>query len=185
MHSKAGKTITVLVGDYEDMKAEARDDAALSAKLSALADEKRRKASYIIEALDDATGKELGKLLVDTGNLSLKILSAMTIGDRVLVSDSDHRILIYSLKTGQQKAAMPGNVLAISDDGAKVLLGDGKGKADLYDLADLRSLSHFEFPFPVVHAEFSAAGDTIGVLTGDQTIYRLKVETQPKSAALQ
>src|SRR5262249_17857437 len=147
--------------------------AALSAKLNALVDEKRRKASYIIEALDDTTGKELGKLLVDTGNLSFKILSAMTIGDRVLVADSDHRILIYSLKTGEQKAALLGHVLAVSDDGSKMLFESARSKADLYDLADLRTLSHFEFPFPVVHAEFSSMGDSVGVVTGDQTIYRL------------
>ena len=185
VHSKAGKTITVVIGDYEDMKSEAHDDAVLSAKLNALANENRRKASYVIEALDAATGKELGKLLVDTGNLSFKIMSAMTIGDRVLVSDTNGRLLVYSLKTGEQKAAIPGNVLAISDDGAKMLVQDGKEKADLYELSDLHALSHFEFPSPVVHAEFSAAGDSIGVLTGDQTIYRLKVEAQQKSAAVQ
>jgi WD40 repeat protein len=185
VHSKAGKTITVLVGNYDDMKAEAHDDAALSAKLSALADENRRKASYIIETMDDATGKELGKLLVDTGNLSFKILSAMTVGDRVLLHDSNGRILIYSLKTGEQKAAILGRVLAISDDGTKMLLEDGKGKADLYELSELHFLAHFEFPFPVVHAEFSSAGDSISVLTGDQTIYRLKVEPLIKSIAVQ
>jgi WD40 repeat protein len=185
IHSTAGKTMTVLTGDYADMKAEAHDDAALSAKLSALADENRRKASYIIETMDDATGKELGKLLVDTGNLSFKILSAVTVGDCVLLRDSNGRTLIYSLKTGEQKAAIPGTVLAISNDGSKILLEDGRGKANLYELSTLRSLSHFEFPFPVVHAEFSAVGDTIQVLTGDQTIYRLKAGPEPKSVAVQ
>jgi WD40 repeat protein len=184
IHSKAGKTITVLIGNYDDIKADAHDDAAMSAKLSALADENRRKASYIVETMDDVTGKELGKLLVDTGNLSFKILSAMTIGDRVLLHDSNGRILIYSLKTGNQNAAILGRVLAVSDDGTRMLLGDGKGTADLYELSDLHALSHFEFPFPVVHAEFSASGDSIAVLTGDQTVYRLNVEPLPKSVAV-
>jgi WD40 repeat protein len=185
LHSRAGKTMTVVIGDYEDMKAEAREDAALGRKLDALADEKRREASYIIEVFEDLTGKPLGKILVDTGNLSFKILAARTIADRVLVTDSDHRTLIYSLKTGEQKAAFFGRVRALSDDGSKMLLDDGKGKADIYSLSDLRSVFHFEFQFPLVHAEFSSNGDSLRVLTSDQTIYRLKVETAEKSAAVQ
>ena len=169
--------MTFVIGDYEDMKAEAREDAALSRKLDALANEKRRAASYIIEVFEDSTGKPLGKILVDTGNLSFKIFAARTIGDNVFVTDSDGRTLIYSLKTGEQKAAFYGRVRALSSDGSEMVLDNGKGKADIYSLSDLRLLSHLEFPFPLVHAEFSAKGDSLRVLTSDQTIYKLKVET--------
>lgn len=185
LHSKAGKTVTVLVGNYEDMKAEARDDADISRKLSALADEKRRMASYIIEVLDEATGKELGKLLVDTGNLSFKVLGAQTMGDRVLIADSEHRTLVYSLKTGEQKAALFGRVRALSNDGRKMLLENENGKADLYDVGDLHIISHYEFPFQVVQASFSNDGRSLRVLTGDQTIYNLKLNVVEERVAQQ
>jgi hypothetical protein len=57
------------------------------------------------------------------------------------------------------------------------VLDSEKGKANIYSLSDLRLLSHLEFPFPLVHAEFSDKGDSLRVLTSDQTIYKLKVET--------
>ncbi|MGZ4875174.1 MAG: M48 family metalloprotease [Candidatus Angelobacter sp.] len=177
LRSAAGKTMTFVIGDYEDMKAEAREDAVLSRKLDALANEKRRAASYIIEVFEDSTGKPVGKILVDTGNLSFKIFAARTVGDNVLVTDSDGRTLIYSLKTGEQKAAFYGRVRALSSDGSEMVLDNEKGKADIYSLSDLRLLSHLEFPFPLVHAEFSGKGDSLRVLTSDQTIYKLKVET--------
>jgi WD40 repeat protein len=175
--SAAGKTMTFVIGNYEDMKDEARGDGALARKLDALANEKRRAASYIIEVFEDSTGKPLGKILVDTGNLSFKIFAARTVGDNVLVTDSDGRTLIYSLKTGEQKAAFYGRVRALSSDGNQMVLDNEKGKADIYSLSDLRLLSHLEFPFPLVHAEFSPKGDSLRVLTSDQTIYKLKIET--------
>lgn len=184
-YSRAGKTITVLIGNYDDMKAEARGDTALNAKLDSLSDEKRRKASYIIEALEDSTGKALGKLVVDTGNLSFKLTSAFTVGDHVIISDSENRTLLYSLKTGEHKGTLFGYPLAISHDGERMLVENGSGKADVYDLSSLNALAHFEFPFAVVRAEFSPDASRMVVLTSDQTIYRLTMNAQEKSAAVQ
>ncbi len=184
VHSREGKTVTVVVGNYQDMKAEAQEDPLLSAKLNAMVDENRRKASYIVEALDDTTGKELGKVLVDTGNLSFKVIFAVTIGDRVLVSDTDHRTLVYSLKTGEQKGVIAGFWCAVSGDGSKILVEDGKAKADLYDLTTLQPLQHFEFPFPLIFAELSRSGENLIALTSDQTIYRLKLDASPRVAGV-
>lgn len=180
LHSRAAKTVTVVIGNYEDMKAEAKEDPALSARLNALVDEKRRAASYIIQALDESTGKELGKVLVDSGNLSFKVRYAVTVGDRVLVTDSEDRTLVYSLKTGEQKGIVPGLGFAVSADGAKLMVGDGKTKADLYDLATLQPVQHFEFPSRLLHVEFSSDGNQAIALTSDQTVYRLKLDTPAK-----
>jgi hypothetical protein len=182
-YSRVGHTVSVVVANYDDMKAEAKEDGALNAKLKALADEDRRKASYIIEVLDDATGKELGKLLVDTGNLSFRVERATTIGDLVLVTDSVPRTLIYSLRKGELKGTVFGIARAISADGRLALLEDRDGKADLYDLGSLAPLVHYEFPSRLVHAQFLNEGTTLAVLTGDQTIYRLKFELPSKNAA--
>lgn len=184
-HSRTGHTLTVIVGNYEDMKAEARGDAALSARLNALVDERRRAASYILEVREDISGKELGKLLVDTGNLSFKVRSAVTIGDIVLVLDSEQRTLVYSLKSGEHRATMFGQARAISKDATRLLVENGNGKADLYDVATLEPVIHYEFPHPVLSAEFLADGSSLLVLTNDQTIYRLKLEVPEKSAAME
>lgn len=184
IHVASAKTVTIVLGNYDDMKEEAKHDPAISARLNALVDEKRRNASYILEVLDDMTGKELGKLLLDTGNLSFRVLSAAAIGDRVLVTDSEGRTLIYSLATGKQEATYFGYARAVSPDSSRVVIEDGHGKVDLYELATLKPLSHYAFPSRVVHAEFSPNGDILRILTADQMIYTLKATLPASSASL-
>jgi hypothetical protein len=59
-------------------------------------------------------------------------------------------------------------------------VGRGKTKADLYDPATLQPVQHFEFPSPLLYAEFSLDGGGIMALTRDQTVYRMKAEPQEK-----
>jgi hypothetical protein len=173
-YSESGKTVTLIVADYDNMKQEARDNPRLSAGLAALADENRRKASYVVEVLDPTSGRYTGAVLVDTGNLSFKVRRAAAAGDTVIVTDSDGRTLVYSLKTGTQKGRVFGNTEAVSADGSKILVEYGRGEVDLYDTSNLQSLVHFTFPAPMVHAEFSKDGKTMRILTADQAIYNVK-----------
>jgi WD40 repeat protein len=182
--AKAGNTLTLLVGFYPDMKAEAESDPSLAAKLDALGDEKRKAASYIVEVLGAASGKEIGKLLVDTGNLSFAIAYANTVGDNVVVSDSDHRTLFYSLKTAELKGTIFGAPRAVASDGRRMLVEDGKGKVDLISVPEMRPLAHYQFPSGIAVAGFSADGEKAVVIDAKQTVYKLKVEV-PKVEALQ
>ncbi len=136
--------------------------------------ENRRKASYVVAVLDPASGQRNGAVLVDTGNLSFKVRSAVTAGDTIMVTDSEDRTLVYSLKTGMQKGRVFGNIEAVSADGTKMLVEYGRGEVDLYETSNLQSLAHFTFPAPMVHAEFAADGKTMRILTADQLIYKVK-----------
>jgi WD40 repeat protein len=175
-HSRPGRTVTMLVIDYDAIKAEAKEDAALNARLQAIEGNEGKKDSYVLRVFDAQNGNELGAVLVDTGKLSFRVLWATTVRDTVLVGDSINRTLVYSLKSGAQKGKILGDPCAISNDGSKMLIETGKGAADLYDIATLKILAHFTFPSRIVHAEFTAENNKLMVLTADQSVYQLNVE---------
>jgi WD40 repeat protein len=180
-YSRIGQSLTLVVANYGDMKEEAKKYEDLHARLEELGSETRRQASYIVEVLDFSTGKDRGRVLVDSGNLSFKVLAASAVGDTLLVSDSVNRTLVYSLSAGVQKGKVFGYARAVSADGHRIFVENGKGNVDLYDVATLQSLAHFSFPSQIAHAEFSTDGSSVLVLTADQTIYR--VQLPPPSAA--
>jgi WD40 repeat protein len=180
-HSRPGRTVTMLVIDYDAIKAEAKDDPALNAKLQAIEGTEGKKDSYVLRVFDALNGNDLGAVLVDTGKLSFRVLWATTVHDTVLVGDSINRTLVYSLKSGAQKGKIFGDPRAISNDGSKMLIETGKGLADLYDIATLKPLAHFTFPSRIVHAEFTAEGNNLMVLTADQAVYQLNVSATPES----
>jgi hypothetical protein len=109
----------------------------------------------------------------------------MAAGDTVAVTATDNRTLIYSLKTGMQKGRVFGYMRAVSADGSKILVENGKGEVDLYDTSGLESLVHFTFPVSMVHAEFSADGKSIRILTADQVIYNVKTAPSQQSVSVQ
>jgi WD40 repeat protein len=175
-HSRPGRTVTMLVSDYDSIKAEAKEDAALNAKLQAIEGTEGKKDSYVLRVFDAQNGNDLGAVLVDTGKLSFRVIWATTVRDTVLVGDSINRTLVYSLKSGAQKGKILGDPRAISNDGSKMLIETNKGVADLYDIATLKTLAHFTFPSHIVHAEFTAEGNKLMVLTADQSVYQVNVE---------
>jgi WD40 repeat protein len=177
----SGKTITFVVGDYDAIKAAARQDPALAARMDAIKGKQGKQASYLIQVYEARSRKPLGRLLVDTGNLSFLVRAALTAGDTVLVSDSLHRTLVYSLKSGEQRGKVFGNPAAVSSAGDRMLVENGKGAADLYDTTSLQSLAHFVFPSRVARAEFIAQ-DKLMVLTTDQTCYQFNLTTMQQNA---
>lgn len=173
-YSRLGRTLTLVIADYDNIKAEAKEDPSLSGKLNAIEGKKGKKDSYVIKAFDAFSGKNLGAILVDTGNLSFKVRWATTSGDSVFVGDSKNRILVYSLKSGEQKGKIFGRVMAVSKTGDRVLVDKDKGQADLYDVASLQPVAHFSFPSWTIRAEFADDGNSISVLTADQNVYSVK-----------
>ncbi|MGZ4828656.1 MAG: M48 family metalloprotease [Candidatus Angelobacter sp.] len=171
--------LTLIVDDYDGIKAAARENPSLNNVLNAM-DAKRD--AYLVQAFEATTGKQLGAVLVDTGKLSFKVRWAVTIGDKVLVADSLDRTLVYSLKSGEQKGKVLGHVWAASPTGDRMLIGLDRGVAEIYDTSTLQSLTHFGFPSRISDAEFTADGSRLMILTADQTVYELKAGTGPENA---
>ena len=185
---KVGKTLprffctqdvlTFVVDDNDSIKAAAREDSGLSNRLKTISG----KDAYLIQAFEATTGNPLGNVLVDTGKLSFKVKAAHTIGDTVFVSDSNHRTLVYSLKSGEQRGKVQGRTWAASPKGDRMLVDSDRGVAELYDTASLQLLSRFVFPARISDADFALGGSELMVLTADQTVYQLRaVPAQPKN----
>jgi hypothetical protein len=164
--------ITMLIWDWAGIKEAAKDNPALTAALSKVAN---RDMSYLLQALEPQTGKLLGSVLVDTGNLSFRISAGYTAGDKMFVTDTNNRTLVYSVKTGEQQGSLIGSPFAASPNGDKVLLQNESGIADLYNSSTLKSLVHFNFPARIVDADFASDG-SLYVLTADQNVYQLHVD---------
>jgi WD40 repeat protein len=176
----SGNILTLVIGNWDGMKAAAKEDPALDAALNSI---NGKRDAYIVQAFELATGKPLGAVLVDTGKLSFRVKWAVTLGDTVLVADSLNRTLVYSLKSGQQRGKIPGYVWAATGKGDRMLVEMGHGLADLYDTNTLQPLAHYSFPSRLSDAEFTAGGGTLMVLTADQTVYQLKAAAQQENAS--
>jgi WD40 repeat protein len=116
-------------------------------------------------------GTELGKLVVETGKGSFRLEQVYASGDLVLVADSENRILLYSLKTGEQKGRVFGDYGNVSPNGKLLCVTNESGKLNIYDVATLKNLEQFVFTSPVTLAEFSEDGKKLIVLTSNQTAH--------------
>ena len=183
-YSPSGKTISTVIETYDAIKQEAKSNPALAAKWNALGSGQDKKTSYVVQVTDALTGKILGDVLVDTGKLSFQVERAICAADTVLVTDSEKRTLVYSLKSGDQKGKVFGNARALSANGAQMLVENGKGNVDLYDTSTLQSVAHFVFPALIGRADFSDDGGTLYVLTIDQSVYNIKTTATQQSVAV-
>ncbi len=159
-----------LVWDVNDeaVRDEMKLDPVLHKQLSAM---KEKQGDYLVKVLDMRDGKELGKLVIETGKGSFRLKDVYTDGDWVLVSDSENRVLLYSLKTGEQKARVFGDYAAIAPNGKLLFIANETGKLNLYDLSNMQSVEEFVFTSPVAMLEFSEDGKKMIVLTSNQTAH--------------
>lgn len=159
-----------LLWDITDEAArdEIKNDPALSQKLSNLKD---KSADYLVKVLNMRDGTELGKLVIETGKGSFRLEQVYASGDLVLVADSENRILLYSLKTGEQKGRVFGDYGTVSPNGKLLCVTNESGKLNIYDLTTMQSIEQFVFTSSVTLAEFSEDGKKLIVLTSNQTAH--------------
>jgi len=180
--SRGSTAMTMLFSSYSSVKEQAKDDPVVSQRLSSMQGKESKRKVYALIVVEAKTGKRLGSVLVDTGG-AFKITSAIAEADTVVATDSNNRTLVYSLKSGDLKGKIFGKNQALSKDGKRMLVDNGRGETDLYDTATLQTLAHFAFPSRIIHAEFSDDGTGILVLTGDQMVYNLKTPGAEQTAS--
>lgn len=152
----------------EAARDEIKRDPALSQKVTSI---KERANDYLVKVLDMRDGSERGKLIIETGKGSFRLEQVYASGDWVLVADSENRILLYSLKTGEQKGRVFGDYATISADGKLLCVTNESGKLNIYKLATMESIEQFVFTSSVRLVEFSEDGKKLIVLTSNQTAH--------------
>lgn len=173
---RSSNTITSVVSRDEEIKRAVAQDPELQQKFKGFSRSDKR-SLYLVEVYEARSHRSMGRILVDSGNLSFRVKGAVAAGDSVFVVDSKKRTLVYSLKSGEKRGEVFGNAVAVSSAGDKVLIENGRGVVDLYDTKDMRSLKHFTFPSRIVEASF-LNGDKVMVLTADETVYELGLANQ-------
>jgi hypothetical protein len=155
---------------------EIKSDNGLSKRLAAM---KEKEGDYFLTVLDAKTGETKGKLLIETGKGSFRIVNVFAAGDYVVIADSQNRVLVYSLATGEQKGRVFGSRAIIGGIGVQsdglMCVENERGKLTIYDLASLEKRDEFTFSHPVSLTSFSRDGKRLFVLTANQSAYVLDV----------
>ncbi|HST20922.1 MAG TPA: hypothetical protein VLR90_07385, partial [Blastocatellia bacterium] len=151
-------------------KAEIKNDPALSKQLAAM---KEKEGDYFLQALDARTGKPMGRLLIETGKGSFRISRVTITGDWVVILDTENRVLIYSLSSGEQKGKVFGSRAVVNQSGKLLCVENESGQLAIYDLTSMEKRDQFIFSSSVSLVRFSPEGKSLFVLTANQTAYVL------------
>jgi WD40 repeat protein len=151
---------------------EIKTDPRLAQQLAAM---REKEGDYFVEVLDPRTGEVRGKLLVETGKGSFRIRDVEAAGDYLLVTDTQNRVVVYALSTGEVKARFFGAHATLTQATGLLAVENERGKLFIYDLASGEKRDEYSFPAAVSLARFSDDGKRLFVLVADQTAYVLNV----------
>jgi hypothetical protein len=101
----------------------------------------------------------------------------------IVVEDDLNRVLIYSLKTGQQVGKVFGATPVASPAGNLLCVTNESGELLLYDLPGLAKRDDLFFTGRIAAGGFSADGKRLFILTDDQTAFVLDVSGAATAAA--
>jgi hypothetical protein len=182
LDASAGTLLLSWQVDTDAAKNELKSHPVLQARLAAIHD---RKNAWVLEDLDARTGIEMGALIVDTGKGSFSVERASAVGDWVIIADSQGRTLIYSLSSGEQKAAFFGTQSILPPDVSMLAIEREPGRIDIYGVPSFEKRGQLVFSSPVALWRFSDDSKRLFVLTKDQTAYTFDplLITLPETAA--
>ncbi len=146
-----------------------------------LAKMKEKQGDYFLKIVDAQSGNEIGKLLIETGKGSFRVSNIFAVGDSVIVTDTRNRVLVYSLKTGEQKGRVFGAYATVSTVSKLLCVENEVGKLAVYDLETMEKRDEFIFTRPISMLRFSQDGKRLFVLTVAQTVYILDVSSLSKT----
>ncbi len=171
-----------LVWDVTDeaARAEIKADPKLSQRLAVM---KEKEGDYLIEIVDVRSGNQLGKLLVETGKGSFRLSNVFAAGDWVIIADTQNRVLVYSLKTGELKGRVFGGFATVSVASGLLCVENESGQLTVYSLETMEKRDQFTFPTRVSLIRFSPDGKRLFVLTSNQIAYTLDVSSAPAAAS--
>jgi WD40 repeat protein len=154
-------------------KAEIKADPKLAQRLAAM---KEKEGDYLLQTLDARTGRQTSALLIETGKGSFRVAGVASAGDLLIVSDTENRVLVYSLADGEQKGRFFGGRPAVSKAANLLSVENERGQLIVYDLATMAKRDEFTFNSPVALTRFSPDGKRLFVLTANQTAYVLGLD---------
>ena len=154
--------------DTAAAKDEIKNNSSLRSRLASM---QGHKGAYLVEVVDADSGKDVGQLLIDTGKGSFRLNNARAQADWVVAMDTEDRVHIYSLSTGEKRGTLSGRFALISPRGDLLLLEGEPGQVDVYTLPSLEKRAHLTFRYRVAAWAFSADSNRVFVLSSNQIAY--------------
>jgi len=131
-----------------------------------------KRHAMMLEVVDARSGKTRADVLVDTGEGSFYLnRGATAAGDHLAVSDSENRILVYSLTSGAIVRRFFGDSATLSPDGLAIAIHVAPGRLELRSLPSGELRRDLTFATDVAFVRFSADSRRVLALTRDQTAF--------------
>jgi len=165
-----GAMVLQWFGRESHARKQVREDPSLGVHTTQL-----REGDYYLEAVNARDGQRLGHLVVDSGRGSFRIRNATVHGDWLVMTDSQNRVLVHSLSSGEQKGRIFGVRATVSKATGMLCVENAQGQLALYDLATMEKRQNFAFPSSVSMVRFSNDGKRLFVVTDSQTVYWIDV----------
>jgi WD40 repeat protein len=164
----------------QSAKSIAKEDNAAAASIARFKD---KDSALFLQVFDLSSGKLRSEFAFDTGKHSFQIEQAMATRDRVIITDDQGRVLVYS-PDGQLKGTIAGSAPELSISADLMTVHTESGELELYDLATMQKRNAYAFPSDIAVNAFSGDGKRLLVLTADQTVYMLDPAASDKTAAV-
>ncbi len=168
----------------EEGKAKLKDDAALQAKAEALGN---KAGDYLIEVIDGYDQKNVGNMLLETGQGSFFVSDGQSERDWLILNDSEDRILAYSLKDGTLRHRFFGSHAAINPTQEQLIVENFPGEVVLYSLETGDKVAEFSLKGKLAFARFSLDGKRLFLFSDSQNAYAIdltKVKQQERPVIL-
>jgi hypothetical protein len=178
--SFSGRLILYWYLGFDWGKAKLKENPALETKARALGNMTN---DYLIEVIDPQAGKALGSLLVETGKGSFNVGSGMSEGDWLVLYDSEDRVLVYSIATGELRHRFFGKNAALNPVGNELAVENFPGEITINDLATGDAKGSVTIPGRASFVRFNAEGTRLFVLSSLQIgyIFDTKAMTKPRN----
>jgi hypothetical protein len=167
-------------------KAKLKESVELKAKADALGN---KADDYLVEVVDAFSQQTVGTMLLETGQGSFGVGRGLSEGDRLVLHDSEGRVLIYSLKTSELRHRFFGDTAAVNPKRNQVAVENFPGEVSLYDLDTGDLKANLRINGSAAFVRFNLVGDRLFVLSDAQTAYAFDLDklsaasVQPAQAA--
>ena len=149
----------------EEVKDLVADDRELRKERSK---RKESRNDFYVQIVDVKTGAVKGGVAIETGRGSFGITNVSSYGDWLTVADTQNRILIYSVATGELVQRFFGNNVTVAKETNLAAVGNSAGEISVYDLISGRLIDRLNLGKGIAFAQFGKYGKKLFVLTRDQ-----------------
>jgi hypothetical protein len=152
--------------------------------LKAHADQLESKDSdWLLEVVDAFAGKEVARVIIDTGKGSFYLTGALSEANWLVVYDSQDRVLVYDTRTGELRHRFFGGRAAINPVRNQIAVENYPGEVTVFNLETGDQDAQFVINGGAEFLRFDLAGTRLFVLSDQQNAYAFDL-TKAKSAVV-